>query len=121
MKTREAAPAPEIRAGERVYREIPDRRSSQDQFRNEMVGRSDDAVDAVGNIYTIVRDGLGVTRPTGQHSAVPRGDYADPDQSGAGSPDPVVGLIAGVAMATEAARAARTRGRKRRAKKDGDG
>jgi hypothetical protein len=102
-----------------VYRETPDRRSDRAKYRNEAVHNAGDTADAVDNVYTIVRDGLGVVRPIGQHTETPRGGYSPQNQPSPGSSDPFVGLVAGAAMFAEAARVVRER-RKRKKARDGD-
>jgi hypothetical protein len=113
-------PTHEERAGERVFRELPDRKSSGDQYRSEAVQKSGDVNDALNNLSNIVQEGVGVTRPTGQHALPPRGGYHAPNQPGPAAPDLVVGVAAGAAMIAEMFRAARKRSKGRKGKSGND-
>jgi hypothetical protein len=67
-------PTHEERAGERTYKATREHsRSERDQYRKEMVEKADDASDAIDNMHSVVRAGVGITPPTGQHVEVPRG------------------------------------------------
>jgi hypothetical protein len=100
-------PTHEERAGERVVREIPDKRTLKEQYRVEGVQRSGDTVDSIDNMTTIVRRGLGVGRPTGQHTAAPQGEHYAETPPEAATSDPVVGMAAAAAVLAEAGRRAR--------------
>src|SRR5690242_6950377 len=112
-------PTHEERAGARVYKETAARKTDRQQYREEAVRNAGDTADAIDNTYTEVQAGLGIVRPTGQHTGQPRGDYATQERPAAGSPDPFVGLAAGVAVIAEAARVARARAARRR-RRDGN-
>jgi hypothetical protein len=114
-------PTHEERAGARVVREIPDRKSLQEQYRAESVQKSGDIVDSVDNLTTIVREGLGVGRPTGQRTAVPRGDHYSQSAPAAATPDPIVGAAVAAAMLAEAGRRARAAIARLRKKRDHSG
>jgi hypothetical protein len=118
-RTGDAAPAPGERAGARVYKEVPETKSSGAKYRSESIRNFDRTTDAVKNVTTMVREGIGPLRPTGHYVSVPRGDYAAQQPPGALSNDPVVGAAAGIAMVAEAVRAARRARARRKRERDG--
>jgi hypothetical protein len=122
-RTGEAAPAPSERAGARVHKATQDDSpSDRRRYRGALYRQSGKFDDAVNNVTTIVEDGVGVIRPTGQHVVAPEGDYAAPaGHSGAATPDLVVGVASGVAMIVEAVRAGRRARAKRRREHDANG
>jgi hypothetical protein len=122
-RTRVAPPDPDQRAGARVYKETPDSRSDREQYHNELVEEAGagDIGDAIENGYNIVHAGLGIVRPTGQHTEPARGNHPAHQQSSAGSADPVMGLAAGLAMIGEAARIMGKRKKKEAEKRHGNG
>jgi hypothetical protein len=112
-------PTHEERAGERVYREIPDSKSDDDQYLDEAVGNAPDTADATANIASIVRAGVNPVPATGQHVEVPRGgEYVTGDQPESGVADIATGFLAALAVVAQAKRKLRTRPQRKR---DDDG
>jgi hypothetical protein len=110
------------RAGARVYKETPDAKSSGEKYRDEGIRNFGKTADAAKNVTTMVREGMGSPRPTGQHTAAPRGDdYYAQKPPGAASTDPVVGAAAGAFMVAETIRAVRRARARRRKERDGNG
>jgi hypothetical protein len=114
-------PTHEERPGARVYKETQEPKDSGDRYRAEGIRNFGKTSDAVKNVTTMVREGLGSPGPTGQHTAVPRGDYYAQQPPGAASTDPVVGAAAGAFMVAETVRAVRRARAKRKKEHDGNG
>jgi hypothetical protein len=109
-------PTHEERAGARAHKATQDDDpTDRRKYRRAYVRKSGKVGDAVNNISTMVQEGIGVTKPTGQHALEPRGDQAtQAGQPGPAVPDLAMGLAAGVAVVAEGFRMARNRRRKRR-------
>lgn len=114
-------PTHEERAGARVYKEAQNPKESSERYRAEAVRNFGKTGDAVKNVTTMVRDGMGSPRPTGQYTAAPRGDYYAQQPPGAASIDPVVGAAAGAFMVAETVRAVRRARARRKKERDGNG
>lgn len=114
-------PTHEERAGARVYKATQEPKDSGEKYRTEAIRNFGKTSDAVKNMTTMVREGMGSPRPTGQHTTVPRGDYYAQRPPGASSIDPVVGAAAGAFMVAETVRAVRRARAKRKKERDGNG
>jgi hypothetical protein len=115
-------PTHEERAGAQVYKATQDDNpSDRRKYRGAYVRKSGKVGDALNNITTVVQEGVGVTKPTGQHVVAPRGDYVNSAaHAGPAAPDLVMGVAGGVAMAAELVRAGRRARAKRKKEHDGN-
>jgi hypothetical protein len=110
-------PTHEERAGAQVHRATKDDSpSDRRRYRGALYRQAGKVDDTLTNMSTIVREGLHVTRPTGQNTVARQGPQLGPThQTGAAVPDLVVGVTGGLAMIAEVIRAgrrARARSRK---------
>jgi hypothetical protein len=115
-------PTHEERAGAQVYKATQDDNpSDRRKYRGAYVRKSGKVGDALNNITTIVQEGVGAAKPTGQHVVAPRGEYVNPTaQTGPATPDLIMGVAGGVVMAAEAVRAGRRARAKRKKERDGN-
>lgn len=99
-----------------------DNPTDRKKYRGAYVRQSGKVDGALRNITTIVQEGVGSPKPTGQHVAAPGGgDFVRPTApTGAAAPDLVMGVAGSVAMAVEFVRAARRARARRKREHDGN-